>query len=264
MSDSDLTAPNRICAKCREVYPATRRFFGKNNRSPDGCSSRCRVCSLRSPVNRKRIAATMLAPDGHRFCTGCEEILPEEMFGKDRYGRGGLKAQCRECKRAEHDPDYYRRWREANRERKASSDKAYVERNREKLEVYWKAYREEHREWLAQWQKRYRKEHPEMYRQYGREKYARRKAAEGSYTRDEVWQMYEDQGGLCAYCETPLFGSFQVEHMIPIARGGRNDWSNIAIACKDCNQSKHAKTVEEFMRRKARETVNREREGEVA
>jgi 5-methylcytosine-specific restriction endonuclease McrA len=71
--------------------------------------------------------------------------------------------------------------------------------------------------------------------------------AQGSYTSAEIAQMYEDQGGLCAYCETPLFGAFHADHMVPLSRGGRNDWTNLAVACAECNLRKSTKTAEEFM-----------------
>ncbi len=59
--------------------------------------------------------------------------------------------------------------------------------------------------------------------------------------------MYEDQGGLCAYCECELHGTYDVEHMTPLCRGGKNDWTNLAIACSPCNRAKGSRTAEEFM-----------------
>lgn len=60
--------------------------------------------------------------------------------------------------------------------------------------------------------------------------------------------MLESQEHLCAYCERPLMGSFHVDHMIAISRGGRNDWSNLAITCDACNRSKHTKTPLQFLK----------------
>ena len=62
-----------------------------------------------------------------------------------------------------------------------------------------------------------------------------------------VWEMYDSQDGLCAYCETPLFGNFHLDHMIPVTRGGESSWQNLAIACPSCNIRKSARTAEEFM-----------------
>lgn len=49
----------------------------------------------------------------------------------------------------------------------------------------------------------------------------------------------------CAYCgakEIPL----QVEHIVPVARGGSNRVSNLALACEPCNQAKGTRTAAEF------------------
>ncbi len=45
--------------------------------------------------------------------------------------------------------------------------------------------------------------------------------------------MIQDQSGVCAYCESTLNGNYHVDHMIPLSRGGRNTWSNLAITCGD-------------------------------
>lgn len=36
------------------------------------------------------------------------------------------------------------------------------------------------------------------------------------------------------------------EHILPISRGGKDEWMNVAAACKRCNWGKSNKTVEEF------------------
>ena len=58
--------------------------------------------------------------------------------------------------------------------------------------------------------------------------------------------MARDQRGVCDYCESVLNGNYHVDHMIPLSRGGRNDWSNLAVTCGDCNRFKGAMTTEEF------------------
>ena len=53
----------------------------------------------------------------------------------------------------------------------------------------------------------------------------------------------------CAYCGAegvPL----QIEHIQPVARGGTNRTSNLALACEKCNQRKGAMDVRDFLKRK--------------
>ena len=70
--------------------------------------------------------------------------------------------------------------------------------------------------------------------------------ADGSHSSEEVRAMLRDQGAVCAYCMAPLDGGYHVDHMIPLSRGGRNDWTNLAITCGACNLSKGTMTVEEL------------------
>ena len=48
----------------------------------------------------------------------------------------------------------------------------------------------------------------------------------------------------CEYCLAPeeFFNSpFEVEHLVPRARGGRGHLDNLVLACRNCNGSKHAR-----------------------
>lgn len=59
--------------------------------------------------------------------------------------------------------------------------------------------------------------------------------------------MLESQGWLCAYCETPLGDDYHTDHMTSIARGGDDNWDNIAVVCSRCNFRKHRLTLEEYV-----------------
>jgi 5-methylcytosine-specific restriction endonuclease McrA len=53
----------------------------------------------------------------------------------------------------------------------------------------------------------------------------------------------------CAYCgvkNVPL----EVEHIVPKSIGGSNRVSNLAIACRKCNQAKGNRNIEEFLSKK--------------
>lgn len=45
----------------------------------------------------------------------------------------------------------------------------------------------------------------------------------------------------CEYCHAPqlVFNiEFEVDHIIPLALGGPDDWSNLALSCRACNLRK--------------------------
>jgi 5-methylcytosine-specific restriction endonuclease McrA len=106
----------------------------------------------------------------------------------------------------------------------------------------------------------YRKNYEKNYPRYltnARNWRARRRLADGSHTSEEVHDMVRDQGSVCAYCESSLNGSYHVDHMIPLSHGGRNDWTNLAIVCGNCNLSKVSMTVEKFLHRQKNPDRNR-------
>ncbi len=76
---------------------------------------------------------------------------------------------------------------------------------------------------------------------------ARKKNAEGSFTAEDIKDLYATQGGRCYYCSVEIESGYHIEHMTPLSRGGRNDVSNICLACAPCNHSKYTKTAEEFI-----------------
>lgn len=58
--------------------------------------------------------------------------------------------------------------------------------------------------------------------------------------------VFERDGYECVYCGDDVRSDPQCDHIFPISRGGRNDLSNLATACRPCNSSKGDKTPEEW------------------
>lgn len=51
-------------------------------------------------------------------------------------------------------------------------------------------------------------------------------------------------GSLCVYCGEP--SELEIEHIVPLARGGTNEITNLTVACKSCNMKKRTQTASEF------------------
>jgi 5-methylcytosine-specific restriction endonuclease McrA len=131
---------------------------------------------------------------------------------------------------------------------------AYRERveriGKAELAAYFNEWRIRNPERYAKLQREsYRKHYAKNYPRYlanARNWRARKKLADGAHTSEETDKMVRDQRGVCAYCESALNRNYHVDHMIPLSRGGRNDWSNLAVTCGSCNRSKGTMTAEEF------------------
>ena len=74
-----------------------------------------------------------------------------------------------------------------------------------------------------------------------RNRWAKKKAAEGQYSYEDVLKTLEKQRGKCAICLEKLDEKYHVDHIIPLALGGSNDPDNIQITHGQCNLQKGAK-----------------------
>lgn len=65
--------------------------------------------------------------------------------------------------------------------------------------------------------------------------------------------IYLRDGYRCQYCNwTGSLVNLTMDHLIPLARGGKTTWENIVTACKHCNLKKGSRTIEELGLRLAR------------
>jgi 5-methylcytosine-specific restriction endonuclease McrA len=82
---------------------------------------------------------------------------------------------------------------------------------------------------------------------------AKRKQAQGMFTRKEWLILLRSAGFKCRYCGKRISRkSATPDHKIPLSRGGSNWITNIFPACLPCNQRKNALTEREYLRRLAR------------
>lgn len=64
----------------------------------------------------------------------------------------------------------------------------------------------------------------------------RRKARE---LRSSQWWKRRLAKGICHYCRRPTPSEdLTMDHIVPIARGGRSTKGNVVAACKSCNNAK--------------------------
>ena len=117
----------------------------------------------------------------------------------------------------------------------------YIEKRRQYYEI--------HKEEINARRRQYRKEHPEelsgIDRSHKHKRKAQKKAIGGAYTAQQIQEQYQRQKSRCYYCKVRL-GNYHVDHVIPLARGGSNDISNIVLACPLCNMHKHDKLPHEW------------------
>jgi hypothetical protein len=62
---------------------------------------------------------------------------------------------------------------------------------------------------------------------------------------DVVRRVVEHYGDFCFYCGCED-GPFELDHVVPWSRGGDHSFNNLVVACRACNRSKGAKTLDEW------------------
>lgn len=236
---------SKPCTKCGEPQPLTN--YSQDKRATDGKSSRCKSCDKRyREANKEQLKKSKreyYEANRERVLAECREYRlanVEKKRESDRRWRENNEKQYRESKR---------RYRERNKEAIAEYQTRYWQENREQLSEYRRAYYLNNLERFAELRAEYYRNNPEIWRVSFARRKARKLAAKGSHTAEDIRDMYGSQGGLCAYCETPLFDRYHVDHMLPLSRGGADDWTNLALTCPECNLRKGTKTAEEFCQR---------------
>jgi len=190
----------------------------------------------------------------HKRCTKCGVVKYFGEFKKRSDCAGGVNSRCKACeaesnrkwckenreKRAEHSRKYY----EKNRGNVLESHRKYREENSEKVAESKRKYREKNKERAAELQRKWCEENPEKSAERGRRRRARKANANGTHTAEHIKARFDYYGNKCIYCGSEE--NLEVEHRIPLSRGG-SDWpANLAPACRPCNRSKSTKTEAEF------------------
>jgi len=160
------------------------------------------------------------------------------------------------------------KWAKENAESIAEKHHSYYIENKERLQARMKRRREldpekirkekqtEYRRHRGQYLanvRRWQSENKEKVREYKRRSKLLRRAVQAiALSIQSLESMYRAQYGRCYYCGIEMNNITNdpkmrtLEHIIPIARGGKHHLGNVAWVCLHCNTSKGAKTLEEY------------------
>lgn len=187
-----------------------------------------------------------------KICIKCktERLLSE--FHRHSGRKDGHTSKCKPCANSDAKNWYennkerhyanFVAWRNAHPERfreiqRASDKKLYSKRS-----LWAKNNPEKRKQVVAKWMRLnmvYCRVNSSNYR-------ARKRKSDGEHTPAQIQSMLSNQKHKCACCKHKLV-KFQIDHVVPLARGGSNDISNIQLLCPRCNRSKGAKHPIDFM-----------------
>jgi 5-methylcytosine-specific restriction endonuclease McrA len=210
-----------------------------------------------------------------KVCRSCgiEKLL--SAFSRKAKNKDGLQDQCKPCV-----TEYLAGYVAANKERLKAVSAAYYQAHKTKHLAQSKAYAEKNKERLATLAREHYKANrekrlvaaaaryaakgeeirakqvarnaanPEKRRAIDNRMRAKREAAPGSFTAEDVKRLMALQKGKCVGCRCDIRKTYHVDHILALARGGTNDRLNLQLLCPHCNKSKLARPAVEFMQRK--------------
>lgn len=95
--------------------------------------------------------------------------------------------------------------------------------------------------------KNHRAKNKNKYRIYARNRKSRERGAIGKYTFENIENLKALQKNKCAICFCKL-DKFEIDHIVPLIRGGSNFPDNLQLTCVFCNRQKGSKLPEQYMR----------------
>lgn len=161
--------------------------------------------------------------------------------------------------RREHRRAYNRAWRAANRDKMRESERRqrakhpeqFAEKRRrhrakhpEKRLAEKRLYRQRHADKVRAVVNAWCRAHPEERRAISQNRRARKRAAAGHATAEQVRARFSMFGNRCAYCGG---AAESIDHVIPLARGGSNWPANLRPCCSMCNSAKRDRPLAEFL-----------------
>lgn len=183
--------------------------------------------------------------DDLKVCARCNLAKAVDLFGKDKSKKDGKLIYCKQCHKARMDAV-----REIKRARDREEYKKYREERLAKVKAYNSTHKEEKKQYDQVYGPGYRKKTQQI-RNIRTMNYRARRLKltdpPGWRITAEWWDgqllSYE---GRCAYQHCTSEKKLTIEHVMPMARGGRHSADNIVPACTACNYSKRDRTIEEM------------------
>jgi 5-methylcytosine-specific restriction endonuclease McrA len=157
----------------------------------------------------------------YKTCSKCKQVKSVDSFNNHKAKKDGKRCQCRHCESL------------AKKEyRLRVPNKKYSDYSQEEKEAKIKR--------VISWNKLHK---PERTLAMAKRRALKKENGVYSVTAKEIKKI---QSMNCLYCG--LSGG-QVDHVIPLTRGGAHSIGNLVPACRSCNASKNNRTITEWQKK---------------
>lgn len=217
----------KVCTQCKTEQPLDN--FSINKALKSGLSSFCKSCAA---IRRK----VQYEKNGDRI-----RELKKGTMERTKKKRREYQQQYYYSNR-EHNVQKAKEWREAHPGHSSAYNKEYYKTHKKENKERTSNYRKNNPEKVRQIKADYRKNNPEAVQKHHMTRRAR-KAQNGVFevSKKELQRLMK---GPCVSCGS--MERINIDHIIPIARGGAHSIGNLQPLCKSCNSSKIDKTMTEW------------------
>lgn len=188
-------------------------------------------------------------------CSKCKAEKPVTGFYKDKTRKDGLNCQCKECHKRynqEHEKEklvYNKQYNQDHKEGLATRHRQYKQDHKEEMVVYDKQYYRDHRTVKLAQRKQYNE--TEVGRQVRRKAEQKRRALKAKANIEDFRheEIFERDNYICQHCGRKTRPDFKnqyhplypnLDHIIPLSKGGPHTRLNTQCLCHQCNMEKHA------------------------
>lgn len=245
---------SKACSKCGQVKQLS--CFSRHNgskSSKSGYRASCKSCDVE--YNRRYRQANRDAVNRRKREWAAAN--PQKKAAMDATYRQKNKDKIRANfliwaeKNKERLKEKNREYRLANADAKKEKDRLYAKAHPEVNAAASRRYRKNNPEKVKEIQKKYQSKNPEIRVNIRAKRRARINSGKYLVTNREIKLLRKMQ---CLYCGLP---GGQIDHVIPIARGGEHRIGNLAPACRSCNAQKNRSFIMEWRKRKLKDFDNK-------
>jgi 5-methylcytosine-specific restriction endonuclease McrA len=156
--------------------------------------------------------------------------------------------ECQECSNRRN-----KEYRARHKDRLNEQMRLYYKTQRSK--TVRKIYRLNNPDKYASWINATKQKNPQRWllqkRLHAQKRRAIKAKVFGKVSSDVVDKLMRLQRNKCAYCRCNLLGAkYELDHVVPLARGGMRDDSNFQLLCRTCNREKSAHDPIAFAQRR--------------
>jgi 5-methylcytosine-specific restriction endonuclease McrA len=176
-----------------------------------------------------------------RNCAPCARELAKQWRAANPEKKNEQHRRYRKAhpeKRKEHD----RHYRDTNRDKVRDAVRQWEKANPDRVKENDRRWREANRDKASKKSIRWALANPGKIKAISNNRRTRKTQAGGSYTSYEWEALVAHQGGRCLACGKEA--KLTADHVVPVAKGGTSDISNIQGLCQPCNSSKGTKIID--------------------